>query len=274
MKLQRENTYKGKMIKSIAAVLLASTVLSGCGCVDTCDELNASKDRLTSNEIIESTTLPDSTLEPMDPTPEPMLDPTPEPMMDPTPEPTLEPNSYTIMEEEHSVFDEQIEVNEDDEISMLGFALLTFKGKDGEEKVIPVIRMLLNYDNDVYNVFYDIYTGKLVYSAIIAFQIDCTYIVIKVEYVDSNFKESELTAVGSLLDYCDLFFKSSRLTDEEYVAFNKKVGELVVIGTYDDQVFHPINVYHQFYQDAIPDRYKVDSYELFGENDKVMVKGN
>ena len=91
-------------------------------------------------------------------------------------------------------------------------------------------------------------------------------------YLNSNLEDWHFKDCVNMLKYINV--GDEYFTDEEVSNYHHVLSDYYVGNVSDKEVFHSIEEYRQFYQDAIPDRCKVDSYELFGENDKVMVKGN
>ena len=268
MKLQRENKYNGKTVKSIAAVLLASTILTGCNGIPM-DKLDELKQLIPSTETIEINT------ETPEPTPVSTVNPTPVPTVEPTatPEPTLEPTPEpaSIIP---SFAKENIEF--EDQIALYNIFTLVYKTDQDEIKIIPVLYEIVVYGEDWYSNFYDIYTGDLVFSALVYFLPTDDNLVDECFYEHPSLEKFDLVSVTDLYKYfhTDCPTSTKYFSRDELRNFANMYLDYSMNGGDSSKAFHTIDEYRQFYEDAIPERYRVDSYELFGENDKVMVKGN
>ena len=75
--------------------------------------------------------------------------------------------------------------------------------------------------------------------------------------------------------YMYLFYREDDyFTEEEGRIFRVEFAQYNVDGASWDDVFYPIEEYRSFYENAIPDRYKVDSYEMFPVEDAKVLRKN
>lgn len=153
----------------------------------------------------------------------------------------------------------------EDQIAMYNVGTLAFQTDDGEIKLVPAIYeyIMSEVEEDTYySNFYDLYTGELILSADFGYFSDEPVYIYEFYYLHPNIENWRIKDFISPLKYIDVGL--DYFSEEEYYSYQHVLSEYYISGVSDREVFHTIEEYRQFYEDAIPERYQVDSYALFG----------
>ena len=152
----------------------------------------------------------------------------------------------------------------EDQISLGDILVLRYQTNDGEIKMIPVLVEYIVEDEDWYSNFYDIYTGDLILSAVVLYGSRIENEVVECFYEHPSLEDLVFLAPSELFKFFLEYPEGKYLSRDEMSRF-ASLYTACTGGAASNATFHTIEEYRQLYEDAFPERYRVDSYALFGD---------
>lgn len=239
MKLQRKNKYKGTVATVLTTTMISSAILSGCSDV--------------SAIAIEGSANPNPTT--ITTTTEPITTTTP--IIEETPEPTVELTPEPVEEYEYMEFEDKIPFNL--------LYMIIYKTPEDEEKVI------FTFIDDCYvqdinkrlTSYYEIQTGVKVYREVELRHPgesepgDALYIL-------PSLSDGEIVGVYWAVDFMVDYLKT-RFSTAEYVNATNVYDVYSPAGKRTDMLKYSIDEYIEFYEQIIPERYKISPSDLIPE---------
>lgn len=153
----------------------------------------------------------------------------------------------------------------EDQIAMTYVGTLAFQTDDGEIKLVPAIYEPIESEDEegiVYSNFYDLYTGELILSADFGYYSVEPVCIFGIFYLHPNIENWRIKDFISPLKYISVGL--DYFSEEENRSYQHVLSEYYISGVWTDEIFYTVEEYRQFYEDAFPERYQVDSYALFG----------